>query len=157
MEAVPTAGDARLRGVALLSGSVSATVSCMRRNAKFAHAPPDEALLDGLRTLRKALHGWKEWEAVPPAEFLAPFLAVVRSDETSGPITASALAALHSILSSGLVAPSAPGAADAMHALVDAVTHCRFEVGNPIGLSGVAPAVSDPHPRPPTRATTRQC
>ena len=143
-------GDERLRAVALLGFYLTSTVQCMRRNAKFASpaAGAEESLLDGFRSLRRQLHGWREWGAVTPLEYLAPFLAVVRSDETSGPITASALGALLAVLNAGLVARSAPGAADAMHALVDAVTHCRFEVRSQplsVGESGT-------HGRAPTPA-----
>jgi hypothetical protein len=131
-------GDERLRAVALLGFYLTSTVQCMRRNAKFASpgGGAEESLLDGFRSLRRQLHEWREWGAVTPLEYLAPFLAVVRSDETSGPITASALGALLAVLNAGLVARSAPGAADAMHALVDAVTHCRFEVRSPTPVSG---------------------
>ena len=45
----------------------------------------------------------------------------------SGPITGAALSALYSILTAGLVHPGSPGAAEALHAVVDAVAHCRFE------------------------------
>ena len=114
-----------MRAVALLSGAIASTVSSMRRNSKFQQ---DASLLEELRVLRRRLRSWLDWSLVSPLDYLAPFLAVVRSDETSGPITATALASLYSILTAGLVRPSAPGASDAMHALVDAVTHCRFEV-----------------------------
>ena len=107
----------------------------MRRNAKFApgygaggSGGVEDPLLQGFRTLRRQLYAWRDWAAVAPLEYLAPFLAVVRSDETSGPITGAALAALYAVLSAELVQPTAPGATEAMHALVDAVTHCRFEV-----------------------------
>ena len=107
----------------------------MRRNAKFSpgygaggSSGVEDPLLQGFRTLRRQLYAWRDWATVAPLEYLAPFLAVVRSDETSGPITGAALAALYAVLSAELVQPTAPGATEAMHALVDAVTHCRFEV-----------------------------
>jgi hypothetical protein len=37
------------------------------------------------------------------------------------------LSSLYSILTAGLVRPDAPCVSEAMHSLVDAVTHCRFE------------------------------
>jgi len=137
MAATPAAvaAEPRLRAASLLGGSISSTVALMRKNARFS--PPgygggsagvEDPLLQGFRTLRRQLYAWRDWAAVAPLEYLAPFLAVVRSDETSGPITGAALAALYAVLSAELVQPAAPGATEAMHALVDAVTHCRFEV-----------------------------
>lgn len=43
------------------------------------------------------------WEEVDPLEYLAPFLETVKSPETSGPITLVALAALHKIISRGIL------------------------------------------------------
>ena len=125
------AAEPRLRAASLLGGSISSTVALMRRNARFSPGyggSVEDPLLQGFRTLRRQLYAWRDWAVVAPLEYLAPFLAVVRSDETSGPITGAALAALYAVLSAELVQPTAPGATEAMHALVDAVTHCRFEV-----------------------------
>eukprot|EP00850_Spirogloea_muscicola_P004010 SM000017S02750 [mRNA] locus=s17:5236:10862:- [translate_table: standard] len=72
------------------------------------------------------------WPAVRPAEYLAPFLEAVRSVETSAPITAAALAAVHRILRlRGALGASTPHAQEAVHAVIDAVTGCRFEVTDP--------------------------
>lgn len=136
------ASEPRLRAASLLGGSISSTVALMRRNAKFSPGyggGMEDPLLQGFRTLRRQLYAWREWSSVAPLEYLAPFLAVVRSDETSGPITGAALAALYAVLSAELVQPAAPGATEAMHALVDAVTHCRFEV-RVAGRRGSRPA-----------------
>lgn len=125
-ECITAVMDERVKAVALLSTSVSSTVSSMRRNAKFTGGS-EASLIEAFRWLRRRLRTWSVWAEVQPLDYLAPFLAVVRSDETSGPITATALTSLLSILSAGLVRPDAPAASEAMHALVDAVTHCRFE------------------------------
>jgi len=42
-------------------------------------------------------------DEVMPNEFLAPFLAVIRSEETTGPITGLALTSVNKFLSYGLV------------------------------------------------------
>ena len=135
------ASEPRLRAASLLGGAIASTVALMRRNAKWAPGyggagGAEDPLLQGFRTLRRQLYAWRDWAAVAPLEYLAPFLAVVRSDETSGPITGAALQALYAVLTADLVQPDAPGAADAMHALVDAVTHCRFEARVLCGLVG---------------------
>ena len=42
-------------------------------------------------------------DEIMPNEFLAPFLAVIRSEETTGPITGLALTSVNKFLSYGLV------------------------------------------------------
>jgi len=42
-------------------------------------------------------------DEVTPNEFLAPFLAVIRSEETTGPITGHALTSVNKFLSYGLI------------------------------------------------------
>ena len=37
--------------------------------------------------MRRALFTWRDWDTVAPVAYLAPFLQVIRSVETSGPIT----------------------------------------------------------------------
>ena len=37
--------------------------------------------------MRRKLFLWRDWDTVAPTAYLAPFLQVIRSVETSGPIT----------------------------------------------------------------------
>lgn len=111
----------------LLTGCCASVSSLMRRGAKPGGGSDGGHLCDAFRALRRAVLRVPDWDALPPLDWLAPFLAVVRSDETSGPVTGAALGALYALLTAGAVPPTAPGAAAAMAALVEAVTHCRFE------------------------------
>jgi hypothetical protein len=170
-DAAAAAAAPQLRASSLLGGAISSTVALMRRNAKWAPSSygngagsAEDPLLQGFRTLRRQLYAWRDWAAVAPLEYLAPFLAVVRSDETSGPITGAALAALYAVLSGELVRPEAPGATEAMHALVYAVTHCRFEAravrgaagaGGRVGGSGGARANAPKQPYATSARVTR--
>jgi brefeldin A-resistance guanine nucleotide exchange factor 1 len=70
---------------------------------------------------------WNDWWERDPLSYLGPFLEVIRSVETSGPITGMALSTVHRLLSQGFVDKAAPSASAAMHAIADAVAHCRFE------------------------------
>ena len=63
-----------------------------------------------------------------PGVFLDPFLAVVRSPETSGPITTVALQALGRFCAAGLVVGA--GAGRALNDLARAVVECRFDPTN---------------------------
>jgi golgi-specific brefeldin A-resistance guanine nucleotide exchange factor 1 len=63
---------------------------------------------------------------------LGPFLAVVRSPATSGPITALALSAVSKFLTYGLVHASSPSLHLALAQLSSAATHCKFEASDSV-------------------------
>ena len=58
--------------------------------------------------------------------FLGPFLAVVRSEATTGPITGVALSSINKFLSYGLIDTHSPQAASGIENIADAVTHAKF-------------------------------
>ena len=43
--------------------------------------------LEEFKAVRRKLFLWRDWDTVAPTAYLAPFLQVIRSVETSGPIT----------------------------------------------------------------------
>uniref|UniRef100_A0A669C6Z0 Golgi-specific brefeldin A-resistance guanine nucleotide exchange factor 1 n=1 Tax=Oreochromis niloticus TaxID=8128 RepID=A0A669C6Z0_ORENI len=63
---------------------------------------------------------------VEPNVFLRPFLEVVRSEDTTGPITGLALTSVNKFLSHGLIDANHEAAAEAIENMADAVTHARF-------------------------------
>ncbi|CAL8298087.1 unnamed protein product [Merluccius merluccius] len=63
---------------------------------------------------------------VEPNVFLRPFLEVVRSEDTTGPITGLALTSVNKFLSYGLIDANHDAAAEAIENMADAVTHARF-------------------------------
>ena len=63
---------------------------------------------------------------------LHPFLEVVRSPETSGPITATALSSIDKFVTYSILSPSSPNLALAMSQLSSAGTHCKFEASDSV-------------------------
>lgn len=63
---------------------------------------------------------------------LHPFLEVVRSPETSGPITATALSSIDKFITYSVLSPSSPNLAIAMSQLSSAGTHCKFEASDSV-------------------------
>ncbi|WIA18254.1 hypothetical protein OEZ85_009722 [Tetradesmus obliquus] len=123
-----------------LDAEISAVITAMRQNAKWAVVPgkyneedqmEPEPHYEDFRSLRRKIFDWEDWSAVQPLEFLAPFLKLVREPEVSGPITGVALTALWRLLSSGVLGMQCKGAAEAVNAIVDNTTQCKFEATSP--------------------------
>ncbi|OXB59747.1 hypothetical protein ASZ78_001869 [Callipepla squamata] len=68
----------------------------------------------------------EELSEIEPNVFLRPFLEVIRSEDTTGPITGLALTSVNKFLSYALIDPSHEGTAEGMENMADAVTHARF-------------------------------
>jgi brefeldin A-resistance guanine nucleotide exchange factor 1 len=64
-------------------------------------------------------------------EIFRPFLDIIRSEKTSGPITGVALSAVYKFLQYGFVTLDSNGVARAIEDIGAAVTNCRFEGTDP--------------------------
>lgn len=76
------------------------------------------------------LGGDKDWKQIDTLLYVEPFLEVIRSEETSGPITGVALSSMNKFLKA-LIRSDSPNAARAMALIAEAVTNCRFEATDP--------------------------
>ncbi|KAL0041048.1 hypothetical protein WJX77_003321 [Trebouxia sp. C0004] len=125
----------------LLNQEIAAVVTAMRHNSKWAVVPTrysgkddevgDDPWLDEFKLLRRRVFQWKDWSAVDPMDYLTPFMEVIRSPETSGPITGVALTAVSRFLDTYIIGDTGDQATEAMHAIADAVTQCKFEATDP--------------------------
>lgn len=66
-------------------------------------------------------------------DLLAPFFAILRSPLSTGPITSSALSALHSFFACGLFSPDSPSIDAALNELSSTISHCKFEASDSSG------------------------
>lgn len=130
----------------MINSEVSAVLAVMRRNirwsGRYASAGDeylDHSLIQSLKSLRRYLFSWdpSRWSSIDPTLYLRPFLDVIRSDETGAPITGVALSSVHKILTLEVFDVGTAHVEDAMHAVVDAVTSCRFEVTDPASEEAV--------------------
>lgn len=62
-----------------------------------------DILLKGLSNLKEVLNEVKVLNQIEPGIFIAPFLEIIKSEETTGPVTSLALASLKKFLSYGLI------------------------------------------------------
>nr|XP_023659672.1 Golgi-specific brefeldin A-resistance guanine nucleotide exchange factor 1 isoform X2 [Paramormyrops kingsleyae] len=118
------------KNIYIVQGEICAVVGAIKRNSRWStHTPLDEEqdpLLNSFSHLKDLLNNIKELPQVEPNVFLRPFLEVVRSEDTTGPITGLALTSVNKFLSYGLIDANHEGAAEAIENMADAVTHARF-------------------------------
>ncbi|KAI3363273.1 hypothetical protein L3Q82_011561 [Scortum barcoo] len=118
------------KNIYIVQGEISTVVGAIKRNSRWnTHTPLDEEqdpLLNSFGHLKDILNNIKELADVEPNVFLRPFLEVVRSEDTTGPITGLALTSVNKFLSYGLIDANHEAAAEAIENMADAVTHARF-------------------------------
>uniref|UniRef100_A0A8C1E4V3 Golgi-specific brefeldin A-resistance guanine nucleotide exchange factor 1 n=1 Tax=Cyprinus carpio carpio TaxID=630221 RepID=A0A8C1E4V3_CYPCA len=118
------------KNIYIVQGEISVVVAAIKRNSRWStHTPLDEEqdpLLNSFSQLKETLNNIKDLSDVEPNVFLRPFLEVVRSEDTTGPITGLALTSVNKFLSYGLIDANHEGAAEGIENMADAVTHARF-------------------------------
>lgn len=117
-----------------------------------------DSLTKSFNELKEAVLQIEDLKLISPEVFLAPFLEVIRSEETTGQTTSIALSAVNKFLSYGLIGklqcqhfacnivktfflptcpdPTNPNKASIVQNIADAVTHARF-VGEDNNSDGV--------------------
>ncbi|KAJ0971279.1 hypothetical protein J5N97_019238 [Dioscorea zingiberensis] len=116
----------------MLNTEVGAVLAVIRRPSD--HSPgllpspsdPSSPLLQSLKSLRSLIFHC-DWRSLDPSAYLSPFLAVVQSDDIPATATAVALSAVLKILKLDVFDERTPGARDAIHSVIFAVTNCRLE------------------------------
>ncbi|KNZ64264.1 hypothetical protein VP01_104g12 [Puccinia sorghi] len=89
-------------------------------------------LMAGFASLIMVLRECQDLSQLDALTLLSPFLAVVRSNETNGPITALALSSIDKFLTYSFVHPHSSSLSLAMSQISAAGTHCRFEASDSI-------------------------
>ncbi|XP_035028550.1 Golgi-specific brefeldin A-resistance guanine nucleotide exchange factor 1 isoform X8 [Hippoglossus stenolepis] len=118
------------KNIYIVQGEIGTVVGAIKRNSRWnTHTPLDEEqdpLLNSFGHLKEILNSITELSDIEPNIFLRPFLEVVRSEDTTGPITGLALTSVNKFLSYGLIDANHEAAAEAIENMADAVTHARF-------------------------------
>ncbi|XP_050390841.2 Golgi-specific brefeldin A-resistance guanine nucleotide exchange factor 1 isoform X2 [Patella vulgata] len=114
----------------IVQGEISLVVTAMKRSSRWnSHSIADEdgdPLLSAFSQLKELLNNAHDLDELEPNAFLGPFLEVIRSEDTTGPITGLALTSVNKFLSYGLVDPHCDLSPAAIENTADAVTHARF-------------------------------
>uniref|UniRef100_A0A182JBH8 Uncharacterized protein n=1 Tax=Anopheles atroparvus TaxID=41427 RepID=A0A182JBH8_ANOAO len=117
-------------GIFVVRGEMSTLTTAMRRGSRWSfnsyQDDDKDVLLKSFQELKEILLQVEDLRLVEPSVFLAPFLDVIRSEETTGPVTSLALSAVNKFLSYGLIDPTHSTLAATVENIADAVTHARF-------------------------------
>nr|XP_033796317.1 Golgi-specific brefeldin A-resistance guanine nucleotide exchange factor 1 isoform X2 [Geotrypetes seraphini]XP_033796319.1 Golgi-specific brefeldin A-resistance guanine nucleotide exchange factor 1 isoform X2 [Geotrypetes seraphini] len=118
------------KSIYIIQGEIKIVASAIKRNARWStHTPLDEEqdpLLHSFSHLKEILNNINELSEIEPNIFLRPFLEVIRSEDTTGPITGLALTSVNKFLSYAMIDPSHESTAESVENMADAVTHARF-------------------------------
>uniref|UniRef100_A0A8C7KZS7 Golgi-specific brefeldin A-resistance guanine nucleotide exchange factor 1 n=1 Tax=Oncorhynchus kisutch TaxID=8019 RepID=A0A8C7KZS7_ONCKI len=106
------------KNIYIVQGEICTVVGAIKRNSRWNTHTPLVSCFVLLKTIFLS--------DVEPNIFLRPFLEVVRSEDTTGPITGMALTSVNKFLSYGLIDANHEAAAEAIENMADAVTHARF-------------------------------
>ncbi|XP_044272751.1 Golgi-specific brefeldin A-resistance guanine nucleotide exchange factor 1 [Tribolium madens] len=126
-------------GIFVVRGEMCTLMTAMRRGARWSshsHQDDDDPLMKNFQELKEILNKIDDLRLVQPNIYLGPFLEVIRSEETTGPVTSLALSAVNKFLAYGLIDPTHSSVPTTVHSIADAVTHARF-VGTDQSSDGV--------------------
>lgn len=94
-------------GIFVVKGELAVLMTAMKRGARWSsHSHQDDdldALMRDLQELKELLNRTQDLKLVEPTVYLGPFLEVIRSEKTTGPVTSLALSAVNKFLSYGLI------------------------------------------------------
>ncbi|XP_075169478.1 sec7 domain-containing protein garz [Haematobia irritans] len=117
-------------GIFVVRGEMSTLMTAMRRGSRWNASAYVDDEKDGLMKLfmdlKQILNRIEDLRLIDPNVFLAPFLEVIRTEETTGAVTSLALSAINKFLSYGLIDPTCANLAVTIENIADAVTHARF-------------------------------
>ena len=94
-------------GIFVVRGEISALMTAMRRTTRWSsHSAQDEEpdhLMKSFQDLETVLNKVDNLNIVEPLLYLGPFLDVIKSEDTTGPVTSLALSAVYKFLHYGLI------------------------------------------------------
>ncbi|RPD79920.1 Sec7-domain-containing protein [Lentinus tigrinus ALCF2SS1-7] len=106
--------------------------SSLHANAS-GHGSTEQELMTGFQDLKRLVKDVEDIHSLPLSTLLAPFLAIIRSPLSTGPITSAALTALHNFFLCRLFYPEAISTGNSLAELSSALSSCKFEASDSSG------------------------
>uniref|UniRef100_A0A224X4T3 Putative guanine nucleotide exchange factor n=2 Tax=Triatominae TaxID=70999 RepID=A0A224X4T3_9HEMI len=117
-------------GIYVVQGEMTSLLTAMKKvNRWSSHSHQDEEndiLIRSFTDLKDVLSQIGDLRELDPNHVLGPFLEVIRSEETTGPVTSLALSSVNKFLSYGLIDPKCKSIVTTVENIADAVTHAKF-------------------------------
>ncbi|KAI8998783.1 Sec7-domain-containing protein [Trametes punicea] len=98
-----------------------------------SHGSTEQELMAGFQDLKRLVKDIEDIHSLPISTLLSPFLAIIRSPLSTGPITSAALTALHNFFLCGLIRPKTPSLQSSLADLSSALSSCKFEASDSSG------------------------
>ena len=76
--------------------------------------------------LKALLNDNYDFNEINQSTFLSPFLEIIKSEETTGPVTGMALTSIDKFISYGLIKINCETSAACVQQIADSITHARF-------------------------------
>ncbi|CAM9552437.1 unnamed protein product, partial [Phaeothamnion confervicola] len=123
-----------------VKGEIHNVLTVLRLNARWASRSrfsqeiplrEESPLTRALKALHAYLEGVQDLRDVDTVRYLQPFLAVVGSPHTTGPMTGAALSSLHKFLLYGFMSAESPRVTEGVSLIARAITNCHFEETDP--------------------------
>lgn len=97
-------------GIFVVKGEMAILMTAMRRGVRWSsHSHQDEELdllIRSFQDLKDVLSRVEDLRLLDPGVYLSPFLDVIRSEETTGPVTSIALSAVNKFMMYGIIGKS---------------------------------------------------
>ncbi|KAI0035768.1 Sec7-like domain is implicated in guanine nucleotide exchange function [Vararia minispora EC-137] len=93
----------------------------------------EETLMSAFEELKRELRNVQDVQSMPLSSVLAPFLSIIRSPLSTGPIASAALSAIHAFFACGLIHPGAVAIDAALSDFSSSISHCKFEASDSSG------------------------
>ena len=135
-----------------LASSLGLRVSKSSLNANaLGHGSSEQELMIGFQDLKRLVkdiegayppentNAWLnsgkclDIHSLPLSTLISPFLSIIRSPFSTGPITSAALTALHNFFLCGVFHPEAASLQSALSELSSALSSCKFEASDSSG------------------------
>ncbi|KAI0709041.1 Sec7-domain-containing protein [Earliella scabrosa] len=97
------------------------------------HGSTEQELMTGFQDLKRLVKDIEDIHSLPLSTLISPFLAIIRSPLSTGPITSASLTALHNFFLCGLFYPQAASLPGSLAELSSALSSCKFEASDSSG------------------------
>ncbi|KAI5983797.1 hypothetical protein EDD15DRAFT_2485980, partial [Pisolithus albus] len=101
-----------------------------QRSGRFSQ---EADLMGGFQELKRAIRDVADVQSLHLPALLGPFLSLIRSPLSTGPITSAALSSVHNFFVCDLISSDSLGLDSALSELSSAVSHCKFEASDSSG------------------------